>query len=83
MNIVNIYDGLNYSTKEINKTFKIKVNGINFEGDKLDIAVGVSGLINLVGVELANNLLDRAFDTKGDKCVCKLRRGLKVTFYYH
>ena len=32
---------------------------------------------------LANNLLDRAFDTKGDKCVCKLRRGLKVTFYYH
>lgn len=83
MNIVNIYDGLNYSTKEINKTFKIKVNGINFEGDKLNIAVGVSGLINLVGVELANNLLDRAFDTKGDKCVCKLRRGLKVTFYYH
>ena len=83
MNIVNIYDGLNYSTKEINKTFKIKVNGINFEGDKLNIAVGVSGLNNLVGVELANNLLDRAFDTKGDKCVCKLRRGLKVTFYYH
>ncbi|UFK27444.1 hypothetical protein [Elizabethkingia phage TCUEAP2] len=83
MNIVNIYDGLNYSTKEINKTFKIKVNGINFEGDKLNIAVGVSGLINLVGVELANNLLDRAFDAKGDKCVCKLRRGLKVTFYYH
>lgn len=83
MNIVNIYDGLNYSTKEINKTFKIKVNGINFEGDKLNIAVGVSGLINLVGVELVNNLLDRAFDTKGDKCVCKLRRGLKVTFYYH
>ena len=78
-----IYDGLNYSTKEINRTFKIKVNGINFEGDKLNIAVGVSGLINLVGVELANNLLDRAFDTKGDKCVCKLRRGLIVTFYYH
>lgn len=83
MDIVNIYDGLNYSTKEINRTFKIKVNGINFEGNKLNIAVGVSGLINLVGVELANNLLDRAFDTKGDKCVCKLRRGLKVTFYYH
>ena len=83
MDIVNIYDGLNYSTKEINRTFKIKVNGINFEGDKLNIAVGVSGLINLVGVELANNLLDRAFDTKGDKCVCKLRRGLKVTFYCH
>lgn len=83
MDNVNIYDVLNYSTKEINRTFKIKVNGINFEGDKLNIAVGVSGLINLIGVELANNLLDRAFDSKGDKCVCKLRRGLKVTFYYH
>lgn len=36
----------------------------------------------LVGSELANNLLDRAFRSKADKVECKLRRGLKITFYY-
>lgn len=79
----NIYDGLNYTTGEINRTFKIKVNGVNFEGKKLNVLVGVSGLIKLIGVELVNKLLNRAFKCKGDKEVCKLRRGLKNTFYYH
>lgn len=83
MNATSIYDGLRYTTKEINRTFKIKVNGVNFEGDKINIAVGVSGLINLIGVELANTLLNRAFNCMDDKCICKLRRGLKITFYYH
>ena len=79
----NIYDRLNYTTGEINRTFKIKVNGVNFEGKKLNVLVGVSGLIKLIGVELANKLFTRAFKCKGDKEVCKLRRGLKITFYYH
>lgn len=78
-----IYNGLNYTTREINQNFKIKVNGINFEGKKLNTLLGVSGLIKLIGVEMVNKLLKRAFNSKNDKCECKLRRGLKVTFYYH
>lgn len=72
---------LKYTTKEINSTYKIKVSGVNFEGPFIHKLVGVRGLVELLGVELANNLLDRAFESKEDKCTCKLRSGLKVTFY--
>lgn len=72
---------LKYSTKEINATYKIKVSGINFTGPKIHKLVGVRGFVELLGEDLANNLLDRAFESKEDKCICKLRRGLKVTFY--
>jgi hypothetical protein len=80
---VNVYSGLNWTVREINSTFKIKVNGINFIGQKMNTLVGVSGLINLIGVELCNILFERAFNCIGDKCVCKLRRGLKITFYLY
>lgn len=71
-----------YSTSEINRNFKIKVFGI-VNGKKVNMLVGVSGLLRLLdgAVDLANRLLDRAFNSMDDKCVCKLRRGLKVTFY--
>lgn len=82
MNPADIYKGLYYTTKKINMTFKIKVNG--FEGGKkLNTLVGVSGLIKLIGVELTNKLLARAFKGKGDKTICKLRRGLKISFYLY
>lgn len=79
-----IYDGLNYTTKEVNSTFKMWAYGVNADGTKIDTIIGVSGLIKLVGVDLANSFLNRAFATvNDDKCICKLRRGLKVTFYYY
>lgn len=82
MNPASIYNGLEYTTKEINRNFKIKVNGI-VNGKKVNVAVGVSGLINIVGdIELVNRLLNRAFNCIGDKEVCKLRLGVKITFYY-
>ena len=72
---------LKYTTKEINRNYKIKVSGL-YEGSKINTLVGVSGLIRLVGdIELTNRLLDRAFATMDDKCVCKLRRGIKISFY--
>lgn len=81
MNTQSIYNGLDYTTKEINRNFKIKVNGI-VNGKKV-ILVGVSGLIKIVGdIKLVNRLLKRAFNYYGDKEVCKLRRGVKITFYY-
>lgn len=72
---------LNYTTKTINQNFKIKVSG-TFEGNKVNTLVGVSGLVKMVeDIELTNRLLDRAFDCMKDVCVCRLRRGLKISFY--
>jgi len=81
METTNIYTGLNYKVAEINRNYKIKVSGVNFDGKKIHTLLGVYGLIKLVGVELTNTLVTRAFNSTDDKCECKLRRGLKVTFY--
>ena len=71
-----------YTTTEINKNFRIKVFGIDETGKKVNKLMGVSGAMRLVGdIKIFNNLLDRAFNSMGDVCVCKLRRGLKVSFY--
>lgn len=72
---------MNYTTRQINKNYKIKVSGI-YEGSKINTLVGVSGLLKFVNdIELTNRLLDRAFSCMDDVCVCKLRRGLKISFY--
>lgn len=77
---LNLYNELSYTTKQININFRIKVAGV-VDGKKVNKLVGVYGLIELVGVEMANKMLRRAFNGTGDKMVCKLRRGIKVTFY--
>ena len=72
---------LKYTTRRINGNYKIKVSGV-YEGKKVNTLVGVSGLLKMVDdIELTNRLLDRAFSSMEDKCVCKLRRGLKISFY--
>ena len=72
---------LKYTTKQINRNYKIKVSGI-YDGHKVNTLVGVSGLVRMVNdIDLTNRLLDRAFATMEDVCVCKLRRGLKISFY--
>lgn len=73
---------LAYSTKEINRNFRIKVSGVDGKGNKVHRLVGVSGAIALIGVEMFNKLLKRAFNSVDDVCVCKLRRGIKFSFYY-
>lgn len=75
-----IYNGLLYTTKEINRNFRIKINGI-VDGKKVNKLVGVKELIELIGVEMANMMLRRAFNGKCDKMERKLRRGIKVVFY--
>jgi len=69
------------ATSEINGNFKIKVNGRNFSGRSVSKLVGVRGLVSLVGLELADKLVERAFREGLDVTVCKLRRGLTVRFY--
>lgn len=79
-----IYTGLNYSTSEINRAFKIKAHTTKKLGDKkLNTLIGVSGLIRLVGIDFANKFIERAFNSTGDKETCKLRSGIRVTFYVH
>ena len=72
---------MDFTTAQINRNFLIKVSGVNGDGERLNTLVGVSGLLRLIGEKLANSLLIRAFKCMLDKCVCKLRRGLKITFY--
>ena len=72
---------LKYTTKQINRDYKIKVSGL-YDGQKVNTLVGVSGFLKIVNdIELCNRLLDRAFNCMNDKCVCKLRRGIKISFY--
>lgn len=72
---------LNYTTRQINRNFKVKISGI-YEGKKVNTLVGVRGLVAMVNdIALTNRLLDRAFNCMGDVCVCRLRRGLKISFY--
>lgn len=70
-----------FTTTEVNKTFKLKVFG-TVDGKKVNSLYGVSGLIRIIGIDLFNKFCTRAFATyNADKCVCRLRRGLVVTFY--
>lgn len=72
---------LKYTTREINHNYKIKVSGL-YNGEKINTLVGVSGFLKMVNdIELCNRLLDRAFNDMSDVCVCKLRRGIKISFY--
>ena len=72
---------LNYKVRDINRNFKIKVSGI-IDEKKINTLVGVSGLLRMVDdVELTNRLLDRAFNSREGRCICKLRRGLRIGFY--
>ena len=72
---------LNYRTSEINRNFRIKVSGRDENGNRINKLVGVAGAIALIGIEMLNKLLRRAFACMDDVCVCKLRRGIKFSFY--
>lgn len=73
--------GLRYTTKFINQNFRIKVYGIDENGNKINKLVGVAGIIALIGAELLNKFIFRFLKAGLDKVVNKLRRGLKVTLY--
>jgi hypothetical protein len=72
---------LNYTKTFINNNFRMKVYGVDENGNRINKLVGVAGLIALIGIELLNKFIDRALKAGLDKCVCKLRRGLQVSFY--
>lgn len=65
---------------EINRDYRIKVFGF-LDGKKINTLVGWSGLLNIIGAELAEKFVERAYASGMDYTHCKLRRGLKVSFY--
>lgn len=69
------------TTSWINSNFRIKVYGLSEQGKRINCLYGVSGIIKLIGETLFFKFLKRAIGSMSDKCVCKLRRGLQVTFY--
>ena len=72
---------IHYTSKEVNRNFKIKVSG-QIDDKKINTLVGFSGFLAYVNNDdLAGRLLERAFNSPGDKCVCKLRRGIMISFY--
>lgn len=70
-----------FTTKFINQNFRIKVFGRDENGKKINTLMGVSGIIRLIGAELFYKFIQRALDCMMDCCVCKLRRGIKVSLY--
>ena len=76
-------------TKEIFSTFAADLKqrykqifeNTNYGSKFFSHDVGVSGLVKMIGEEMAQKTINRAFAGKDDACVCKLRRGVKVTFY--
>lgn len=72
---------LNYTKSFINRNFRMKVYGLDANGNRINKLVGVAGLISLIGIEFVNKFIERALNAGLDKCVCKLRRGLQVSFY--
>ena len=71
---------MTYTSKQINRDFRLKVFGF-LEGKKINMLVGVSGLLKLIGEELMDKQLNRAYKSGMDVTVCKLRRGLQVSYY--
>lgn len=65
---------------KINRDWKMKVYGY-INGVRVNHLIGVSGLIGYVGEELAEKFVERAYRSKQDVCHCKLRRGIKISFY--
>ena len=72
---------LKYTKRFINTNFRLKVYGLDGNGNRINKLVGVAGLIALIGVELLNKFIDRALKAGLDCCRCKLRRGLQVSLY--
>ncbi len=69
-----------HSSKYINRNWRIKVSG--FTGsEKLHSLIGVGKLIQILGADLTDEIVEKA-NLKGlDKVTFKFRRGLKVTLY--
>ena len=75
-------NGLKFSTSQINRDFLINFQEF-VNGKRVRHLIGVSTLIAIVGLTFADKFIQRAYDSAQDVCVCKLRRGVQISFYAH
>lgn len=70
------------TAKQINKNFRIKVNG-RINGRYVSKLVGIKGLLELLGqsMERLMELVQKAYNSMADKWQKKLYNGPKITFY--
>jgi hypothetical protein len=66
---------------EVTQNFKIKVYSNNDQGKTINSLRGYSGMISLIGEELAHKFMICSLMSDTEKQVYKLRRGLTITFY--
>lgn len=67
-------------SRYVNRNWKIKASGYARKG-YVHNYVGVSGLLKLVGMNLAMKMISKAEQKGKDIAVFKLRRGLRITFF--
>lgn len=67
--------------KEVNRNFRIKVNGYNYIPPSLSKVMRYNGLVEMIGSDLADKLCERALNSLEDVPTSKLRRGLTIRFY--
>lgn len=64
---------MTYTSKQINRDFRLKVFGF-LEGKKINMLVGVSGLLKLIGEELMEKQLNRAYKSGRDVTVLQIEK---------
>lgn len=66
-----------FNSRFFNHNFRLKVYGCGYNQ-----LFGYSGFVNLLGYDLAYRLFCKALSSSLDVYHYRLRRGLKVSFYY-
>ena len=66
---------MEYTTTYINRNYLIKVYGFDNEGKRINKLLGVSGLIALIGVELANKFIGSTARSRQRHLQERTRRG--------
>ncbi len=64
----------------MNRNFAVFVDYIDDHGKRVHMPVGYAGLYALIGEEWCHKLILRALNAGTDKCIFKLRRGLRIEF---
>ena len=60
---------MKYTKSFINRNYRLKVYGMDANGNRINKLVGVAGLIALIGIEFVNKFIERAEKAMADKPV--------------
>lgn len=66
------------TVSQINREYLIKLSG-----DGYNQLLGVGGLLEMVGLQRASKMIERANRCDGDVCRCKVYGGVLISLYIH